>query len=530
MTRYLAPHAAAAAIAAGALWLAAPAADAQTPKRGGTLTFAVVATPPSYDCHAETTFSVVQPVLPQYSLLLKIDAANYPQVAGDLAESWSVSADQRTYTFKLRKNVKFHDGSPLTSADVKASYERIARPPAGVVSVRQSYYRDFGPIETPDEHTVVFTMKGPVAGVLELLASPFNCIYSKARLEKGGDYPAKEIMGSGAFQLVEHVRGASWTAKRFEGYFRPGLPYLDGFKIFFIQSSALVTGLIGGQFDAEFRFVSPPERDRLVEAMKDKVVVHETPLLAGNIIIFNTKKKPFDDVRVRQALSLAIDRWGGGESLGKVSSQRYVGGINRPGAAMALPEAELAKVIGYWKDPEKSRAEARRLLKEAGQEGMAFKFLNRSGIVSYTAGGIYVIDQWRRIGVNAQHEQLETKLYQDNLAKGNYDVGMEFISDYFDDPTQHFVKFLSKKATSLGYSGHEDEKLDRMYDEQRRIVDPVERTRLVRELDVYALTQAYAVPLLWTNRIVVMPRFIKGWHMTPTHYLSQDLVEVWLDR
>ena len=503
---------------------------AETPKRGGTLTFAVVASPPSYDCHAETTFSMVQPVSPHYSLLLKVDGANYPKVAGDLAESWTVSPDSLTFTFKLHRNVKFHDGTPLTSTDVKASYERIMRPPEGVISVRQSYYKDFGAIETPDAHTVVFKMKAPVAGVLELLASPFNCIYSAAKLAKGGGYPGKEIMGSGAFQLVEHVQGGHLTSKRFDGYFRAGLPYLDGFKIFFIQSNALVTGLVGGQFDAEFRFVNPPERNRLVEAMGDKVVVHETPLVAANIFIFNTTRKPFDDVRVRQALSLAIDRWGGEETLGKISSQKYVGGINRPGSTMALPVAELSKVVGYWKDPEKSRAEARRLLKEAGHENLAFKFLNRSNIASYTAGGVFAIDQWRRIGVTATHEQLETKLYQDNLAKGNFDVGMEFISDYLDDPTQHFVKFLSKKMTTLGYSGHEDTKIDELYNKQQRILDPVERTKLVRELDVYTLTQAYAVPLLWTNRIVVMPKKVKGWHMTPSHYLSQDLVEVWLDK
>ena len=515
---------------ATALAMLCPALNAQTPKKGGTLTFAVVASPPSYDCHAETTFSAVHPVAPHYSLLLKIDAANYPKVAGDLAESWTVSPDGLTFTFKLHKNVKFHDGTALTSADVKASYERIIRPADGVISVRKSYYDDFGAIETPDDHTIVFKMKGPVAGVLELLASPFNCIFSAAKLAKGGDYPGKEIMGSGAFQFVEHVRGATWTAKRFDGYFRPGLPHLDGFKIFFVPSNSLVTGLIGGQFDAEFRFVSPPERDRLVQHFGDKATVYETPLVAGNIIIANTKKKPFDDVRVRQALTLAIDRWGGAETLGKVSSQRYAGGINRPGSQMALPEAELSKVIGYWKDIEMSRAEARRLLKEAGHENLTFKFLNRAGITSYTAGGIYVIDQWRRIGVTAQHEQLETKLYQDNLDKGNFDVGMEFISDYLDDPTQHFVKFLSKKMTTLGYTGHEDEKLDQLYDKQRRVLDPVERTRVVRELDVYALTQAYAVPLLWTNRIVVMPKIVKGWHMSPTHYLSQDLIEVWLDK
>ena len=171
------------ALLSGGFALGADDAAAQTPKRGGILNFAVVASPPSYDCHAETTFAVVHPVAPHYSLLLKIDPANYPNVAGDLAESWSASADGLVYTIKLHKGVKFHDGSPLTSADVKATYERIIRPPAGVISVRKSYYEDFGDIETPDEHTVVFKMKAPVAGVLELLASPFNCIYSAAKLK-----------------------------------------------------------------------------------------------------------------------------------------------------------------------------------------------------------------------------------------------------------------------------------------------------------------------------------------------------------
>ena len=517
-------------VSGAAASMIAAAAEAQTPKRGGELTFAVVSNPPSYDCHAEITFGAVHPLAPHYSLLLKIDAANYPKVTGDLAESWTAAPDGSVYAFKLHKGVKFHDGTPLTSADVKASYERIIRPPAGVTSVRKAYYEDFGDIETPDDHTIVFKMKNKIAGVLELLASPFNCIYSAAKLQAGGTYPAREVMGSGAFQFVEHVQGSHWTAKRFAGYFKPDRPYLDGFKIFFVKSPAVVTGIIGGQFDAEFRFLTPPERNRLMEKLGDKATLHETPLVAGNIIIFNTKRKPFDDIRVRQALTHAIDRWNGGEQLGKVSSQRYAGGVNRPGSLMALPPADLHKIPGYWPDPEAARAEARRLLKEAGHENLSFKFLNRADIASYTAGGIYIIDQWRRVGLTASHEQLESKLYFDNLAKGNFDVGMEFISDYLDDPTQHFVKFLSKKMTSLGYSGHEDTKVDELYDRQRRELDPAKRTLLARELDTYVLTTAYSVPFLWTNRIVVMPKVVQGWNFTPTHYLSQDLTDVWLDR
>src|SRR5215471_4790260 len=106
------------------------------PKRGGTLVFAVDAEPPNYDCHANFSFVFIHPIIPHYSTLLKFDTTNYPQIVGDLAESWNVSADRRTYTFKLRPHILFHDGSPLSSADVKASYDRIIHPPQGVLSVR----------------------------------------------------------------------------------------------------------------------------------------------------------------------------------------------------------------------------------------------------------------------------------------------------------------------------------------------------------------------------------------------------------
>src|SRR5215471_6983115 len=108
---------------------AVPTQTSGAPKRGGILEFAVEAEPPNYDCHANVSFAFLHPVAPHYSTLLKFDAENYPQVKGDLAQSWSVSADKLTYTFKLKPNIQFHDGSHLTAADVKASYERIVHPP-----------------------------------------------------------------------------------------------------------------------------------------------------------------------------------------------------------------------------------------------------------------------------------------------------------------------------------------------------------------------------------------------------------------
>jgi peptide/nickel transport system substrate-binding protein len=131
-------------------WMAAPAiVDAQEPQRGGTLNFAVSAEPPNYDCHANTSFAFVHPVRPHYNTLLRFVPDSYPEIEGDLAESWEVSDDGLTYTFKLREGVVFHDGSAFTSADVKASYDRIRDPADGVRSIRQAAYSDIASIETP---------------------------------------------------------------------------------------------------------------------------------------------------------------------------------------------------------------------------------------------------------------------------------------------------------------------------------------------------------------------------------------------
>jgi peptide/nickel transport system substrate-binding protein len=513
-----------AAVSLGSGWAAA-----QAPKKGGTLNFSVVAEPPNYDCHGSTTFALIHPIAPHYSTLVKFDGKEYPKVIPDLAESWTVAPDGMTYTFKLRSGVKFHDGSPLTSEDIKASYDRIINPPQGVVSIRKAYYSDLD-VSTPDPTTVVFKLKNQMAGVMEALASPFNCIYSAAKLKQNPRYPETEIMGSGPFTYVQHVKGSSWEGKKFDGYFQPGKPYLDGYKIFFVKSNGVVPGILGGQFDAEFRGRNPSEKTQLLDKMKDNLAVYEGTWVNDLMIVFNTTRKPFDDIKVRQALTLAIDRWGGSEALSKISILKYVGGVMRPGYSMSLPEAELVKLPGFSKDINASREQAKKLLKEAGQENLKFKLLNRNVAEPYTPGAVYSIDQWRRVGVTAEHEQLETKLYQDRVASGDFDVAIEFQADFMDDPTAQFSKFLTKKLSPSGYSGHTDSKIDDLYEKQRRTMNVAERTKIVNEMERYSLTQAYSVPLLWWQRIIVNHKKIKGWYMTPSHYLWQDLAEVWLDQ
>src|SRR4029077_12415130 len=146
------------------------------PRYGGELVFLVPSEPPSYDGHREGTFGTVHPLAPLYNTLLRIDPTDRTgtRPSPDLAESWTISPDGLTYTFKLRSGVRFHDGSLLSSRDVKASYDKIVSPPAGVVSARKGAYQAVEVIEAPDPLTVRFRLKWPEVSFLVNLSSPFN--------------------------------------------------------------------------------------------------------------------------------------------------------------------------------------------------------------------------------------------------------------------------------------------------------------------------------------------------------------------
>jgi peptide/nickel transport system substrate-binding protein len=521
-----------AAVAAIALLLTPVSiANAETPKRGGTLNFAVTAEPPNYDCHASQTFALLHPVSPMFSYLVKYDSSQDGKIVGDLAKSWDVADDGLTYTFKLHEGVKFHDGSPLTSADVKASFDRIANPPTGVVSLRKSSYTIVKSIDAPDPTTIVFKLSEVSASMLDVLASPFNCIFSAAKLKDDPKFPEQNILGSGAYQFVEYVRGSHLTTKRFDDYFQKGKPYLDGYKAYFVKSGAVVPGLLGGQFDAEFRGRTPSERDQLMNSPdKDKFALHEGPWATNDIVIFNTEKKPFDDPRVRRALSLAIDRWNGNEALSKITIVKATGGMLRPGYEFALPKSEIEKIPGYWHDIEKSRAEARRLLKEAGQENLKFQLHNRTLAEPYTPVGVFLIDQWRRIGVTAEHSQVETTPYFGNLVDGKFEVALYPVTVPADDVTAQHQSYLTNKKSPISYARHNDTKLDDLWDQQNRTLDVPKRKALVHEFEKRLLTENYSLTVHWWNRIIVHHKKIKGWHFSPSHFQGQDLVGVWLDQ
>ena len=490
---------------------AIPAGAQDKPRSGGELVFVVPSEPPSYDAHQEETFGVIHPMAPHYSTLLRVDPTDKTgtKPVGDLAESWTVSKDGLTYTFKLRKGVKFHDGGEMTSKDVKASYDKILKPPAGVKSLRKDMY---------DAVTAV-----------EALASPWNWIYKADIIAKDPHWYETHVMGTGPFKFAEHVKGSHWIGKKNPDYWDKGKPYLDGYRAIFISASAAqVAAVRGERAMIQFRSFSPPERDQLVQALGNKIAVQESPWDCLNFVSMHHEKKPFDDKRVRRALSLALDRYEGSKALSRITLVKDVGGIQVPGTPYATPPAELEKLAGYGHDIAKNRAEAKRLLKEAGvPDGFSFTFKNRGIPHPYEPLGIWLIDQWRHIGLSVKQEFIEASAYHPMLKRGDFEVAMDFQCGFIVEPDLDLARFVS--TSDANYGRHKDTVIDDMYIRQARTTDIEERKKILRQFEKRLLDdEAHVIYTLQWHRIIPHLAKVKGWTITPSHYLNNQLDTVWL--
>src|SRR5207247_351898 len=158
----------------------------------------------------------------------------------------------------------------------------------------------------------------------------------------------KNVMGTGPFTFVEHVKGSHWIGKKNPGYWDKGKPYLDGFRALFISSSsAQVAAIRGERAHIQFRSFSPAERDTLVAALGPKITVQESPWDCSMLVAMNHERKPWDDKRARRALTLALDRYEGAKNLSRIAVVKDVGGIQVPGTPWATPPPELEKLAGY---------------------------------------------------------------------------------------------------------------------------------------------------------------------------------------
>ena len=380
--------------------------------------------------------------------------------------------------------------------------------------------------------TVVFRLKFPTSAFLPALADPYTWIYKKEILDKDPRWYEKNILGSGPFKFVEYQAGQSIKGERNPDYYHKGLPYLDGIAGIYADKQAVrVEAIRGDRAAIEFRSFPPSAVDELVGALGDKIMVQTSDWNCALIVTPNHKRKPFDDARVRRALTLALDRWHGAPALSKIAIVRTVGGIVFPGSSLAATKEELQQIAGYWPDIEKSRAEARRLLKEAGAEGLSFELLNRNVDQPYKYYGIWVVDQWSKIGLRVTQRVLPTGPWFEALRSGNFDVTTEGNCQNVVNPLADVGKYLPHSVSSSNYGQFDDPKEIEMYDRQLRELDKAKQHADLLEFNKYVLDeQAHAIYLLWWQRIVPYRSYVKGWKIGPSHYVNQDLGTIWLDK
>jgi peptide/nickel transport system substrate-binding protein len=525
------------AVSLGVLLIGAPiaATGGETPKNGGILNYVIPAdAPPSFDAHRETTFATIHSAAPFYSVLIRVDPNN-PSSTTDFVCDLCTAMPQpayggTTYTFKIRSGVKFHDGSPLTAADVAASWEHIVHPPEGVLSPRELHYVMVDTVDAPDPTTVVFHLKFATSAFLPALADPYSWIYKKATLDHDPRWYEKNILGSGPFKFVEYQVGQSIKGAKNPDYYDKGLPHLAGFTGIYADKQALrVDAIRADRAAIEFRGFPPSVRDELVSALGDKIAVQTSDWNCGSFIEPNHKKKPFDDARVRRALTLAIDRWHGAPQLAKIANVHTVGGIVFPGSPLAADKEELQDLAGFWPDIDKSRAEAKRLLKEAGAEGLSFELLNRNIDQPYKYNATWVIDEWSKIGLHVTQRVVPTGPWFEAMRQGNFDVVLAGNCQSVVNSLLDVQRYLPSYAANYGQ--FDDRQEIALYDEMLRETDLTKQRALMRNFEKHVLDdQAHEIFLLWWYRAVPYRSYVKGWKISPSHYLNQDLATVWLDK
>lgn len=355
------------AVAAIALLASAPLAMADAPKQGGqaTITFnndlTTLDPQVGYDWQNWSVIKSIFDGLMDYK-------PGTTELEPDLAESYTVSDDGLTYTFKLRNGIKFHNGRPLTSADVKYSFERAVNPAtqspgggyfgmiAGYDDVAGGKATTLSGIETPDDKTVIFKLTRPDATFLHLMAINFGYVVPKEEVEKAGANWGKQPIGTGAFKFVEWVPGQSIKLERNKDYYKANTPYLDNITFEFGQDPTVaVLRLKKGEIDIVGDGIPPAQFAELMADPASKALIAEGDQLHTGYVTMNVSQPPFDNVKVRQAVNMAINK------------DRIVRLINNRAApaSQALPPAMPGynpDNKGYAYDPEG----AKKLLAEAG--------------------------------------------------------------------------------------------------------------------------------------------------------------------
>jgi peptide/nickel transport system substrate-binding protein len=519
-------------------WAQAPA---QAPKRGGTLSLRMW-DPPHFDhilAHAYKTHVVISFT---HSRLLKHKAGpsvrpGALQIEGDLAESWQQTSDT-TYVFKLKKGVRFHakapvNGRELTAEDVRYTFERILTDKG---SVNVSMYRSIAKVEAVDKYTVRFTLKEPFAWFLDMMANPMaGAIIAKECVEKFGDLKKPEaVIGTGPWMLDGYKPNVSITLVRNPTYFVPGLPHIERVEMFVDEDNASrMAAFLGGKYDLGWDNPGTiPRTDwlQISEALKKRrpnLKTLEYPSNVMNTIDMRTDKPPFNDVRVRQAISLAMDRKGMIDAV--LEGQGTINGpIPAALSEWALPIGELGEGAKYYRhDP----AEAKRLLAAAGHPN-GFS----ASVCFSTYGSTVLVDTMqlllkdlKTVGIDAKLDQKEYGAYQATCRVGKFDSMVYGPLTPFVEPDSFlFGQYYTGEPRNRSHVN--DPVLDDLLVRQRRASDPKARREVINQIERHLAKQQYYVQSPSGTYIAVWDPALKNYAPSIGFDYGGRLMAAWLDR
>ncbi|MBI2909281.1 MAG: hypothetical protein HYX92_16675 [Chloroflexi bacterium] len=529
-----APKALAAAPTQAAAPAAKPAAPAPSPKPaeeqpryGGVLTIGSESDPSGLDPHQDLMGSTINIIAPVYNGVVRADPMDTTKVIPDLAESWNVSADGTTYTFRLLKGVKFHDGTPFSSPDAKYSLERIKNPtPPMTRSPRKDFLQAIARVEAPDDQTLKIVTSYPSASFLPMLASPWMLMVPRHVVEKEGDL-TKLAVGTGPFKFKSLTRGVSGRVAKNPDYFVKGRPYLDEIIVYVVPDSftrfaALRAGnilLIRGTPG-----ISATQVKTIEATMADKIVLQKGPQGLSQGMGLNSQRAPFTDIRVRQAINYALDR----ETAIKVNEGAgVIGGMIPPFWGWGLPPEELTKLPGFGPDKEANLATAKKLLAEAGfPDGFKTTITTRKH-PGHEPVAVFANAELAKIGIQVQVQLLETAMHTDRRVKGDFDILSLNLAASMPDPDETLSSYWLPTSGMNG-TRYENPKFTELFEKETRTLDTAERRKMIHEMQKIAITDSVNITWLWYIRTVPHWVQVKGFKKAPHHYYATRMEQVWL--
>jgi len=513
------------------------AAPEPNPKRGGVLRYGITMRPPHFDLHQSGTINSLAAQGVQFDNLIRRDPRDSGKtIIPDLAHSWDIAKDGKTYTFMLRKGVHFHDGAELTADDVKATFDRISKPPQGISIPRSILFKTVSEITAPDKYTVQFKLSEPRPAnfIMSAIASGWNVIVRKKTLEDN-NYNLRKVQvfpGTGPFKSKKYVESEVWVMERNPNYWNDPLPYLDGIEFYhgLPFSNELGSSILSGRTDY-IRITDPvtvrkaKEMPGLLTAQFNQSVIQGTWL--------NHKKPPLDDPRVRRALHLAFDRPALIDVVKDVTPMR-VGGFIYPFSDFATPIAELEKRPGYQSDTTAAIKEAKALLAAAGHaDGLKepLDFMIRD-VASFKlwAQAIQAMLQ-EALNVKCNLRTVVESVWFDDVASGHFDLAIGAVVSTLLDPSDYFNAWY-RTGGPQNYSGWANKEFDALLDQIDRETDAAKRLALIHQTETIMEREIPVLPVAWERINDVYRDYVKG-HNPKDYFGIYDVVRedtFWLDK